>query len=100
MKTLIINTSDNKRIEIALEDGEKKYSLGKKVNRSEAQAALSLIDSLLKKRKLSIHDINKIKVDKSNGSFTGIRIGLSIANALSFALNISVEIVDLTKALK
>lgn len=50
-----------------------------------------MIDALLKKYKLKLTDIDTIRVETGPGSFTGLRVGVSIANALGYALNISVN---------
>lgn len=87
MKTLIIDTSSNKEILVGLKIDNKEFYLKKKINFRKAQAVLPMIDSLLKKHKVELKNINKIKVNTDpHGSFTGIRVGLSIANALSFVL--------------
>ena len=35
--------------------------------------------------------VDEIEVDRGPGSYTGIRVGVSVANALGFALNIPVN---------
>lgn len=47
---------------------------------------LSAIDFILKRNNLKLEQIEKIKANPGPGSFTGIRVGLSIANALNYAL--------------
>ena len=91
MKTLIINTTDNKEISIGVRINNKEYFKSKKVDISKAQGALPLIEKILKKKNLSLKDIDTIEVNNAHGSFTGIRIGLSIANALAFVLKIPVN---------
>ncbi len=56
-----------------------------------SQILLPLIIDLLKENNLSVKDINEIEVYPGPGSFTGLRVGVSIASALSFALNIPVN---------
>ena len=52
------------------------------------------IVKLLDNNKLKVNDINKIAVIKGPGSFTSIRIGITIAKVLAYSLNI--PIVSLT----
>lgn len=59
--------------------------------RQKAQVVLPLIERLLKKHKLALQDIDGIEVKPGPGSFTGVRVGVSVANALSFALGIPVN---------
>ena len=48
------------------------------------------IDSLLASASLTIRDVTKIVFYEGPGSFTGLRIGCSTANALGYSLNIPV----------
>ncbi len=91
MNTLFINSSDSKEIVIGLEIDGKKYLLKHKVDSKKAQAILPLIEKILKKYSLRIEDINSISVNTGPGSFTGLRIGISIANTLRFSLKIPVN---------
>ena len=52
------------------------------------QNLMPMVDILLKKRGLSIDDMNYIAVSEGPGSFTGIRIGVASARALAQALDI------------
>ena len=56
-----------------------------------SQALLPAIVTILKKNKIKIQDISAIEVASGPGSFTGTRVGVSVANALGFALNIPVN---------
>src|SRR5437762_1025561 len=91
MKTLFIDTASNKEITIGLFIDEQKYFLKKELGFHKAQVVLPLIDELLKKHKLTIKDINALEVNKGPGSFTGVRVGVSVANALSYALGVPVN---------
>lgn len=55
------------------------------------QDVLSLIDTSLKSKHLTLKDISEIEVNPGPGSFTGTRVGVAIANALAFALKILVN---------
>ncbi len=48
------------------------------------------IDELLKRQGKTLHDIQGIVCFKGPGSFTGLRIGLTVANAFAYALDIPV----------
>lgn len=88
---LLIDTASNKEIRVGLKIGKKEYIIRQKIGRNKAQAVLPLIDRVLKKKKLEISEIDSIKVNTGPGSFTGIRVGIAIAKALSFALKIPVR---------
>lgn len=90
-KIIYIDTSNNKKILIRLENNGavKEVFSASKILKSEA--ALPLIEKLLKENNLEINQIDEIKTVIESGSFTGLRVGASIANALGFLLNIPVN---------
>ena len=91
---LYVNTIKNRaeEIEIKIFDGEKEVA-SKFLNAKMAQSEKLIpeIDALLKKTKIDLKQIEKIKVENIGGSFTALRIGITTANALGYALNIPVE---------
>lgn len=91
MNVLLIDTSSNKEIIVGLRIGKKEYQNKQEIGSQKAQAVLPLIDKLLRKHKLKTSDIDKIEANIGPGSFTGLRVGISVANALSFALKIPVN---------
>jgi len=91
MNTLIIDTSSNKEIKVELKINKKKYASRKKIGFLKAQAALPMIDRLLTQNSLDLRSIDKIEVNTGPGSFTGLRVGISIANALGFFLKIPIN---------
>jgi tRNA threonylcarbamoyladenosine biosynthesis protein TsaB len=90
MNTLIIDTTDSKKTTIKLKLGNK-IDTATRENKKKSQIALVLIDELFKKNKLKPKDIDEIKVNTGPGSFTGTRVGVSIANALGFGLDIPIN---------
>lgn len=91
MKILLIDTSSNKEILISLKINEKEYYVKKELTSHKAQMVLPLITELLEKHALTLHDIDAIEVNPGPGSFTGVRVGVSVANTLSYALGIPVN---------
>lgn len=51
---------------------------------------LENIEKLLKKTKKSLKDIKSILVNRGPGSFTGTRVGITVANTLAWSLDIPV----------
>jgi tRNA threonylcarbamoyladenosine biosynthesis protein TsaB len=90
-KTLRIDTSSNKQISIAIKVDNKKDELVEDSTFLKSEAALPAIDKLLERNSLKIEDLDKIEVNRGPGSFTGLRVGVAIANALSFLLKIPVN---------
>jgi len=86
MKILAINTA-LKESAIALIDGKKViYEKSWKSSSDEAEKLMPEIDKMLKKSKADYGEIKKIIVLKGPGSFTGIRIGITAANTISYLL--------------
>lgn len=57
-------------------------------HRELAETLHSKVAQLLKNQQLDWHDIQGIVAFKGPGSFTGLRIGLTIANALAYSLEV------------
>lgn len=91
MNKLIIDASSNREIKVGLVINSEEDVLIKEIGEHKAQAVLPMINDLLKKDSLELADINEIEVNTGPGSFTGLRVGIAVANALAFALKIPVN---------
>ena len=89
MNILTIDTSNNKEITISLKVGEKEYIQKKMMGK--VQVVLPMIEQLLKKQNIQVQELTAIKINTGPGSFTGLRVGIAIANALSFFLKIPIN---------
>lgn len=88
---LHINTKDPKEIEVALKEGNKVIKSLSEENERGSQVLLPLIIEILKQNKLDFTDLDGIETETGPGSFTGLRVGASVAQALGFALSIPVN---------
>ncbi len=88
---LKINTSDMKVVEIALNNGDQVVDSMSEENEYGSQVLLPLIEKLLEVSKLEPKDLKGIEVTTGPGSFTGLRVGVSVANALGYSLGIPVN---------
>jgi tRNA threonylcarbamoyl adenosine modification protein YeaZ len=88
---LFIDTSNNKEIKVGLVIDGKDHIVSQPVDSRRAQVVLPLIERLLAEHKLTQKDLTAIEVNPGPGSFTGLRVGLAIANTLGFLLNIPVN---------
>lgn len=61
---------------------------------SHAEKLHIFIDDVLKSQQLTLSNLNAIAVSKGPGSYTGLRIGVSAAKGLCYALNIPLIAVD------
>lgn len=70
--------------------GNRKKSLTKQIlaPHSSSKKLLPLLDALIKEKGLRTEDLEGIVVSLGPGSFTGLRIGLSLAKSLAFILEI------------
>lgn len=59
-------------------------------HRQLSDTIFTKLDELLNRSKLNINDIDGIAIYAGPGSFTGLRIGHSFANTLSYAQNVPV----------
>ncbi len=91
MNTLILDTADNKKITVGLIIDGKKSIQTEKIISNKTQIILPMIDKILKKHSLELENLSEISINVGPGSFTGLRIGLAIANALSFVLKIPIN---------
>lgn len=90
MKVLAIDTS-NYVLGVAILDGDQvigEYITNLKKNHSVR--AMPAIDALLKDCDIKPKDISKIVVAKGPGSYTGLRIGVTLAKTLAWTLNIPI----------
>jgi tRNA threonylcarbamoyladenosine biosynthesis protein TsaB len=91
MNILFIDTSNNKLVRVSLEKNGEKETLTKEVGRERTQVVLPLIKELLANNKLTLADLEKIHVETGPGSFTGVRVGVAIANTLGLTLQIPIN---------
>lgn len=91
MNTLILDTADNKKITVGLIIDGRKDIQTRRITSNKTQIILPMIDRILKKHLLKPKDLSEIKINAGQGSFTGLRVGLAIANSSSFALKIPIN---------
>lgn len=89
MYTLFLDTHDS-LITVGIVDKNKTIIKTKESNRSHSIFLLPMIEDILKEKNIELTNIDKIVVINGPGSFTGLRIGLSVAKTLSYSLNIPV----------
>ncbi|MDO8570976.1 MAG: hypothetical protein Q7R97_05330 [Candidatus Daviesbacteria bacterium] len=91
--TLYINTKDPKIVTVELKENGKMVKSLSEENEYGSQVLLPLILKLiqLQPRGLDMDILEGIEVEEGPGSFTGLRVGASVAQALGFALNIPVN---------
>ena len=89
--TLFIDTSAINTAKIALEIDGKRYEKTSESKIVKSQMVLPLIEQILTEHTLKLTDITAIMVATGPGSFTGLRVGATVANALGYLLNVPVN---------
>lgn len=84
---LYIDTSNSEKVIVGF-DGE---TIEQNSKKEKSQVLLYLIKEELGKRGLGIKDVTQIEVNTGPGSFTGLKVGVSVANALGWSLGVSVN---------
>ena len=89
---LKIDTTIHKEVTVELKD-PKSGKVQKLVQKQKhgSQVLLPMIVKILKKNELNLKDLTAVEVNCGPGSFTGTRVGISVANALGFALDVPVN---------
>lgn len=89
--TLRINTQNQYQVTVELYDNNNLIDQGNGQNQFGSQILLTQIIDMLDRTSLNLNALSKIEVATGPGSFTGLRVGVSVANALGFALGITVN---------
>ena len=90
MKTLYIDTSSDYLYSGIVIDDKLVSFIKKKYEKDLSKEALPKIIELFDKANITPKDLDKIIVVNGPGSFTGIRIGITIAKTIAWALNINI----------
>lgn len=91
---LIIDTS-NRLLSIGIADDNKViYKKQYEAWQKQSEFTIKEIDNALKNLKLSLSSFDEIIVGKGPGSYTGIRIALTIGKVMAYALNIPLKTIS------
>ncbi len=82
-----IDSTDNTKTVIRINDRE----YVRNVASPRDQDVFGFLTSCLDREHVKPQDIDEVEVNPGPGSFTGTRVGVSVANALGFALDIDVN---------
>lgn len=88
---LYIDTKDQKQIRVDLKDGKKVVVSLSEENEYGSQVLWPLIMKVMEFGKLELSGLEGIEVETGPGSYTGLKVGVSVANALGYSLGITVN---------
>ena len=91
MNTLLIDTHDRELLLAIYKDEKLKWKKEIKEQLDHSTVCMPSLVALLNEASLTIHDINDIVVVNGPGSFTGVRLGVTIAKILSYTLQIPIR---------
>jgi tRNA threonylcarbamoyladenosine biosynthesis protein TsaB len=87
---LLIDTASEKNW-LAINDGKSNIQeISWSAYKNQSRDLLPKIDLLLKKTKITLKNLKAVGVFRGPGSYTGLRVGISVANTLAWGLNIPV----------
>lgn len=99
MKYLYVDTSSNFLYSGIVENDKILAEIKEEFGQNLSEVALQKIVELFDKTSLKAKDINKIIVVNGPGSFTGIRIGITIAKVYAWSLNIPITTISSLEAM-
>lgn len=88
---LFIDTSGINTAKVAVEIDGKRFEKVSESRVMKSQMVLPLIESLLEEQKIKLADIAAVEAATGPGSFTGLRVGAAVANALGSLLGVPVN---------
>lgn len=87
--------TDNPIAEIGLFENNKEFDYEKwQAHRQLAETIHQKIEKMLQNQQKNRNDIRGIVVYKGPGSYTGLRIGMSVANALAYSLGCKIAAIS------
>ena len=90
MKYLFINSATANLVVAIINEGKIAYIYDNNDGNDTSSKMMPVLDEAFKKSELKPKDIDKIFVVTGPGSFTGIRVGLTVAKVMAYSLNIPI----------
>lgn len=98
MYTLFISTFSELITIGLLKDGKEIDRLEQVSSRNHSVYTIPMIEELLDKNEIKTNYLNEIIVINGPGSFTGVRIGVTIAKTLAYTLDITIKTITSLEA--
>lgn len=94
MYTLYIDTHMHNVIIVIYKNGKLLQKIEKDSNQSHSVLTMPAIEEILQANNIDIKNINDIIVVNGPGSFTGVRIGVTIAKTMAYCLNAPIRVIS------
>src|SRR5690554_6176022 len=88
MKILAFDTSNQPMSVAVVEDNKVLAEITVNIKRNHSIQLMPAIDEMLEQAKLTIDDIDRVAVAEGPGSYTGLRIAVTIAKSLAWTKEI------------
>ena len=88
MNYLLIDTSSSHVLVSIIKDYKIIGLFNEEIKDDMSSQILIILDNCLKQANVSLEDINKLFIINGPGSFTGVRVGVTLAKVISWSLNI------------
>ena len=92
MNSLILDCSCGMNVYVVLD--ERQFVFEDKTQNKHSDEVLKVVDSLLREAKLNVKDLDNICVCVGPGSFTGVRVAVSVAKGLVIGSNAKVFVLS------
>ncbi len=99
MNTLVMDTSNQYLVVALYHDNQLLEAKQIQALKQQSELAIPFIDELLKKHSLKLKNIDQMVITKGPGSYTGVRIAMTIAKTLATVLPIRIKTVSSLAAL-
>lgn len=97
--TVLAMDASSEGCSLALQVGEQRTVRESKIARAHAQSLLPMVDELLTEADISLNAVDYIALVNGPGSFTGIRIALSVAQGLAYGASLPLVCVSSLESL-
>lgn len=91
MNTLFIDTHSDKVLMVLFKDGKPFKYESVSAAQDHCTYSMPTIYKLLTSAEITIKDVNEVFVCVGPGSFTGVRIGVTIAKTIAYSLNVPIK---------
>ena len=90
MKYLFIDSATTNLVVAIIIDNKLTYSFNNNIGHDTSSQMMPVLEQAFEKSNITPKDLNKIFIVTGPGSFTGIRVGLTVAKTMAYCLNIPI----------
>ena len=98
MRSLLIDTSNRYLVIAAYEDGVLLEGIQEEGSKKPSEYAIPYIERILNQHHLELFDFDEVVVTRGPGSYTGVRVGMTIAKTLKTVHPVDVKMISSLQA--